>query len=135
MFIIFFLDKSFSSLRNVSNMTGYLKFDSWFFNENLELKNLTFRQIWSVGLALNVVFLILEYDLCWIRKLLNLGYMPFLNELELKCVDFYFEIYRMLAFRISKYILILNGLDTSCSEGLELGSISLGSRCRVSKEA
>ncbi|GES99149.1 hypothetical protein RCL_jg9270.t1 [Rhizophagus clarus] len=70
-------------------------------------------------------------DLCWIRKLLNLGYMPFLDESELKRVDFYSKIHRMLAFRISKYISILNGLGTSCSEVLELGSISLGSRCGV----
>ncbi|GES81708.1 hypothetical protein RCL_jg1620.t1 [Rhizophagus clarus] len=38
----------------------------------------------------------------------------------------------MLAFRISKYISILNGLGTSGSKGLELGSISLGPRCGVS---
>ncbi|GES79100.1 hypothetical protein RCL_jg6120.t1 [Rhizophagus clarus] len=69
-------------------------------------------------------------DLCWIRKLLVESWI--LDELELKRVDFYSEIHRMLAFRISKYILILNGLGTSGSKGLELGSISLGPRCGVS---
>ncbi|GES83348.1 hypothetical protein RCL_jg16053.t1 [Rhizophagus clarus] len=128
----------------MSNMTGYLKFaGSLVFrqcvrDENLELKNSTFRQIWSISSALDDVFLILGHtahenlDLCWIRKLLNLGYMPFLDKLELKRVDFYSKIHRMLAFRISKYISILNGLSTSCSEVLELGSISLESRCGVS---
>ncbi|GES77770.1 hypothetical protein RCL_jg29291.t1 [Rhizophagus clarus] len=76
----------------MSNMIRYLKFASSSVfrqcvrDENLELKNLTFRQIWSTIQEFRLhmrIWIFVEYYYFFLNKK-NLEYIPFLDELELK---------------------------------------------------